>query len=224
LNQVVRERVHAFEHARVRSFFPGGIVMAADQPPRPQTNPGAGSKPGGAVGSDPDAASAVGGKGDFGAREGDRVNRQYASQTTKNQDPGAGANHAGTDGDRTSGVGGNESGVGSSSGGDLDTDVVGVGTGTGLSQSGPDERLDGPDITTGTSADFASGKPAEGRNQSSNRVQRVQGTTFSRDRDVSTGGDAQSSAAVTNPNAHSDDDSFVGEISDDEASGAIESQ
>src|SRR5690242_5138887 len=94
----------------------------------PRRNQRSSSKPGaGAVGSDPNAARSVGGKGDFGVPEtGRERDRQYVSQETKSQDPGGIPAHSGVD-DRVTGVGGNSSGVGSSSGGDIDTDIVGVG-------------------------------------------------------------------------------------------------
>jgi hypothetical protein len=72
------------------------------------------------VGSDPDAARTVAGEGDFGIHADDRTERNYASQQTKKQDPGHGTQRS-HDNLRTSGVGGNDSGRGSSSGGDVDT-------------------------------------------------------------------------------------------------------
>ena len=75
------------------------------------------------VGSNPDAAKDVAGEGDFGVSaantEGDRMTREYVSGETRKQDPGHGTTRS-HDNDRTSGVGGNDSGPGSSSGGDLD--------------------------------------------------------------------------------------------------------
>src|SRR5687767_5564799 len=81
------------------------------------------------VGSDPRAAAKVIGKGDFGAHEDDRIEREYVSEETRRNDPGGGTARSGT-GTRTSGVGGNESGRGSSSGGDIDADdeaLIGIG-------------------------------------------------------------------------------------------------
>ena len=69
-------------------------------------------------------------------------------------------------GDRVSGVGAPDSGPGSASGGDIDTDIIGVGTGSGLAQSGPDRLGDiGAAETDGSSDEFASGPPARGENQ-----------------------------------------------------------
>src|SRR3712207_5782746 len=79
-------------------------------------------------GSDRDAAHEVGGKGDFGVPV-DRVrDRTYVSNNTKMADPGNTEPHAGTTETargRVAGVGGNDSGAGSSSGGDVDTDFIG---------------------------------------------------------------------------------------------------
>jgi hypothetical protein len=69
-------------------------------------------------------------------------------------------------GNRVSGAGAPDSGPGSSSGGDVDTDVIGVGPGTGIAQSGPDQLRDiGLAETDGASDEFASGPPALGENQ-----------------------------------------------------------
>jgi hypothetical protein len=77
-------------------------------------------------GSSAEDAAKVGGKGDFGVPESDVVGRTYTSRNTKASDPGAAQPHGGEDGNRTTGVGGTGSGVGASSGGDLDTDFVGI--------------------------------------------------------------------------------------------------
>ncbi len=76
-------------------------------------------------GSNPEDATKIGGKGDFGVPESDVVGRTYTSRNTKASDPGAAQPRSGEDGTRTSGAGGVAGGVGSSSGGDIDTDVVG---------------------------------------------------------------------------------------------------
>ena len=89
----------------------------------------ASSKNHGKVGSDPQAARSLGGKGDFGAPESDPIERDYASQETKHADPGASVQRFPNRGVRESGVGSNVAGPGSGSGGDLDTDVTGVGFG-----------------------------------------------------------------------------------------------
>ena len=80
-------------------------------------------------------------------------------------------------GNRESGVGAPDSGPGSSSGGDLDTDIIGVGTGSGLAQSGPEPLRDiGLAETDGSNDDFASGPPAKGENQGPG-PDRVRGST-----------------------------------------------
>lgn len=164
-------------------------------------------------GSFPSDAKKLGGKGDFGAPEADPIERKYASENTKHSDPGSAHARAGTN-SRESGVGADASGPGSSSGGDLDTDIVGVGTG-GIAESGPDEPYrGGPD-------------EAEQRRQTAKRhpappqhLNRPGGheSTIAQGRDVSTGADSQGGDAATNPGARNDD-SFSGEISTDEASG-----
>ena|SRR5579871_363136 len=77
-------------------------------------------------GSSVQDAKALGGKGDFGAPESNLIERAYVSTNTKRADPGAAIPRAGADESRTSGVGGNQSGDGSSSGGDIDTDIIGI--------------------------------------------------------------------------------------------------
>jgi hypothetical protein len=69
-------------------------------------------------------------------------------------------------GDRTHGVGSYVAGPGSGSGGDVDPDVIGIDDGTGLAQDGLDDEDEiGEAETSGGSEEFASGPPAEGRNQ-----------------------------------------------------------
>jgi len=189
----------------------------------------------GKVGSDPKATRQVGGKGDFGVPEsGSRVDRAYVSQETKASDPGGRAPHSydaasgPDDGERVTGVGGNASGIGSSSGGDVDTDLVGI-AGAPVSQAGPDDRKSGPDMVEGDqnpSDTFAStAAPAKRARSARGRSSPKQkGTTIDRSGgDVSTTGAGIGAAAATNPNPD-DDDSFAGEVSRDEASGADNSR
>jgi hypothetical protein len=177
-------------------------------------------------GSDAASAKNVGAEGDFGVPAGAGASRErdYVSENTKRSDPGNAMPRSGEeDGVRTTGAGASAGGDGSGSGGDLDPDIVGVGTGgSGVSVSGPSERS-GPGDSDGSSAEMASGGPAEGRNQTGvHRVggsKRVEGTTFSRSLgDASTTGDGQGAASVTNPAARGDD-SFAAEISAGEAMG-----
>jgi hypothetical protein len=147
------------------------------------------------VGTSPEAAKRVGGKGDFGAPESNPIERQYASEAIKHQDKGGAPEHSRGDGVRVSGVGGNDSGPGSSSGGDIDLDVI------GFERNGPPEE-------NRTNRKIEVGKQPP-----------MQGSTVDRSGgDVSTTNPGQGSAAVTNPAEHSD--AFAGEISMDEASGA----
>src|SRR3954454_14137424 len=85
---------------------------------------GPSDKPKGKVGSDSKAAKSLGGKTDFGVSESDTRGREHTSANTRASDRGAAQPHAGEDQGRVAGVGGNASGVGASSGGDLDTDFV----------------------------------------------------------------------------------------------------
>jgi len=166
------------------------------------------------VGSSPDAARNFGSDKDFGAKEDDRVERDYASKSIRSQDPGAQPGRSTGDGQRTAGVGANDSGPGSGSGGDLDTDIIGVGTGgSGVATSGKIHDPSGPDDAQQTS-------------QRKDRViehgvsKAVEGTTFDRSPgDASTIGEGDGAGAVTNAVAGNDDAS-VGEISNDEAAGA----
>jgi hypothetical protein len=171
-------------------------------------------------GSDPEAARRVGGKGDFGVSADEEPERSYVSQNTKASDRGAAQPHAGSAGGRVAGVGGHDSGPGSSSGGDIDTDVVGVGTGRGLSASGPSQRPPGPDDSHGTSEDFASGKPGEGKNQTN--VHKIGGSKTGKGSTVQGATETDSGAtgadAANNPGARGDD-AFTGEVSSGEATG-----
>ena len=98
------------------------------------------------VGSNPEAAKNFGSKKDFGASESDPIEREYASRAARSQDPGGEPGRAGNDGERIEGVGGNASGPGASSGGDLDPDTVGVGfEGDGVATSGKIHEPVGPD-------------------------------------------------------------------------------
>ena len=191
----------------------------------------------GKVGSDARAARKVGGKLDFGVPEtGSERNRRYVSEEIKANDPGSAPEpSSGTAGvgQRVSGAGGNASGVGSSSGGDVDTDIIGIGQGgTTVSQAGPDDRTDGPDMIGGdqsASEAFAAKPPPGARNakRDSSRKGRpgargkaVRGSTVDHSGgDVSTTGAGAGSGAVTNPQAPRDDDSFAGEINLSEAGG-----
>src|SRR5689334_7359045 len=83
-------------------------------------------------GSEPDRAKDAGGARDFGVPEGTgpSPDRDYVSRNTRASDPGAAQPMDWErDGVRDHGAGGPASGPGSSSGGDLDPDVIGLGTG-----------------------------------------------------------------------------------------------
>ena len=171
----------------------------------------------GKVGSDPNAAKAVGGSLDFGAREGDVVERAYTSANTKAADRGATQPHAGefAGEGRTVGAGGVASGPGSSSGGDLDTDFVGVAGGSGLAQAAP-RNVPGPDDSDGSVREFASGPPTQ--NAKGPKAGKIEGSTVDREGDIETLAEGRGAAAASRP-SDDIDDSFRGEVSEDEAAG-----
>jgi hypothetical protein len=157
-------------------------------------------------------AKSLGGKGDFGVPESNVAERTYTSRNTKQADPGGAAPRSGSDGSRTSGVGGHQSGVGSSSAGDIDTDVV---DGIGMAISGKIREAAGPDDSTGTSRDFASGPPAMRVGPTPARPA-IHGSTVQSPDDRTVG----PQGADATSNRVREDDSFAGEVSSDEASGA----
>jgi hypothetical protein len=161
-------------------------------------------------------AKAIGGSGDFGIAEKDVVGRTYTSRNTKQADRGVTQERSGEteDSDRTSGAGGTNSGPGSSSGGDLDTDLLGLGTGGGVAASGKVNDVPGPDDSTGTSRDFASGPPAKAA-KASPKAGKVEGSTVQLT--DANSNDAQGADAA--PNAEDGSDAAAGEVSNDEASG-----
>jgi len=193
-----------------------GGTFAAEKAIMGQSTPGKGPDTG-PVGSDPQAAKEFGGKNDFGARVDDTTERNYVAANTRASDPGRAQPHAGEDTSRTAGAGGNATGEGASSAGDIDTDFVGLG-GAGLSQSGPDrDAKPGPDDSDGTSREFASGPPAKGESDPTGG--RIAGTTVQREGDIETDAAGRGASAVSRPASGGIDDSFAGEISEGEASG-----
>ena len=149
--------------------------------------------------SEAEEAKNVEAKGDFGVPVGSGPTRErdYVTRNTKRADPGAAPPRSGADdggeGLRTTGVGGFASGEGSSSGGDLDPDIVGVGTGgSGVAQAGPDSRI-GEAATDGSSDQFASGGHAQGRKPAGapRPGAPIRGSVVSGDLDLSTGADGQ---------------------------------
>ena len=155
-------------------------------------------------------AKAVGGRDDFGVPESNIIGRTYTSENTKRADPGGAPARAGEGDLRTSGVGGNSSGVGSSSGGDVDTDLIGIGSGTGISTSAPLREPRGPDDVPEDSGS------SQGRSRGVYRAPHpMRGSTVQVPDDQTIGGTGADSAGGT----HGDEDASVGEISSDEASG-----
>jgi len=183
-------------------------------------------KDSGKVGSDRDAARHVSGKGDFGVPvdKGRTSELDYASRNTKASDRGAAqARSCEFEGDRTHGAGGTASGTGSSSGGDLDPDIIGIGGIGGISASGPDEQI-GVE-TDGTTRGRASGPPvlhhdhpethrAEQAQQEYRSIASAMAESGSESADSGQGADATGNAQAKA------DDAFAGEISSDEAEDA----
>ena len=169
------------------------------------------------VGSDRTAAEHFVGKGDFG------IPSEGAGRFTEMADEAKyqpGGDHlsdprpprsGGGSGNRDSGVGGVNTGPGSSSGGDIDTDFVGVGThGTGISASGPDSRRAGPDMTDKGTPRLQP-HPHEPR-------KKTRGSTVDRSGgDVTTTGGGMGTSGLET--ADSGDDAAAGEISQGEAAG-----
>lgn len=98
-------------------------------------------------------AKKVGGSGDFGARADDenRTERDYVSANTKQSDPGhaQALSNEELGGRRVTGVGGRTGSEGASSGGDIDTDLVGFGdrAPTPHGKVGGDHSVKGSTIT-----------------------------------------------------------------------------
>lgn len=168
-------------------------------------------------------AKAVPGKDDFGAKADNTRERNYTSENTRQADPGNAQPQANEErgGRRTAGVSGNDSGPGSSSGGDLDTSFVGIAGGTGLAQDVDKEHHPAADDSDGTSDEFASGGHAQGQNQSDVGTvggdHDVQGSTLIRPDDRTAG--PHGADATSRQGDGNDDDAFVGEVSSDEARG-----
>ena len=116
------------------------------------------------VGSSPDAAEKVGGKGDFGIPARDPVLRARDGEI-EGRPAGSSPGYSGDAGVRTTGVGSSGGPPGADSGGDLDPDIIGFDGRGGLAAKAPGEGdLSEADETDGSSDVFASGGHAQGRN------------------------------------------------------------
>lgn len=151
------------------------------------------------VGSDPKASEKVVSDDDFGASEQDKMERRYASEETKRNDPGKSIAHSGT-GPRDAGVGGNDSGPGSSSGGDMDAGGDAL-TGVADPHQHPPHQKPG---NAGPTQQPVLDPPV---------VQNQPARSGALDNDSST-----SSADVNNETEH-DNEGFKGDVTADEASG-----
>jgi hypothetical protein len=168
------------------------------------------------VGSDRSAAAHFAGHGDFGIPAGDAGRFPDVAAEAKYQPAGDHQSdprppRSGGDEDRESGVGGFDSGPGSNSGGDLDTDVVGVGThGVGIATSGPDDRKQGADMTESASNALDPHPHQPRRQMRSSTVDQSGG-------DNTTTGHGNGAGTVTP--FETGDDAAAGEISQGEAAG-----
>jgi hypothetical protein len=167
------------------------------------------------VGSDRSAAEHFAGKRDFGIPAEGAGRFTEVAEEAKYQP--AGDHHSdprplrsGGQGTRESGVGGVDSGPGSSSGGDLDTDLIGVGTGgTGIAEAGPDERTDGADMTD-------EGSHLTSHPHKPKKVMR--GSTVDRSGSDAATDSGEGSGTASSPFGNGDD-AEAGEISQGEAAG-----
>lgn len=177
-------------------------------------------------GSEPEKAGDVAASRDFGVPEAEAPSHQrdYVSQNTKRSDRGATAPASWEhDGVRDHGAGADDNGPGSSSGGDMDTDILGVGTGgSGIAQS-PPGAPPAADDTDGSTDDLSSKKPAGPRKEDARRaMKRSKGKQSSTDAasanlpNIAAG--TEGADAATNSEARGDD-SFASEISAGEARG-----
>ena len=156
-------------------------------------------------------AAKVGGKADFGVPEGDRAEREYTSENTRRADPGAAPamSNENRQGNRTSGAGGNASGRGSSSGGDMSTTFAGVDGHGPLAENIDKQHHDGPD----DAQQFGTPDRAE---RAKTKVEPSKGhVAFGTAPDPLPGEGADAAGRESIPG----DSSFVGEVSSSEASG-----
>lgn len=119
----------------------------------------------GKVGSDPAADRSFGGKDDFGIPADQARQPLPDGGREKGPEPGTGPMRSEAEGNRVTGVGYPPGAPGSGSGGDLDPDFIGLDGKGGVANDVDERRTCGPDITEGGSAPFASGAPAEGKNE-----------------------------------------------------------
>ncbi len=137
--------------------------------------------------------------GDFGVpSEPASPDRKYASETVKQHSKGGFPKHAGEAGTRVAGVGGNASGRGSSSGGDVDTGADAL---AGLTDHHADPEPDAP-----TAAAASARKPLP------------PGAAQPLDAAGDVNFDGNTGAGNVN-NPARDDDAFAGEITAEEATG-----
>jgi hypothetical protein len=162
-------------------------------------------------------AAKVGGSGDFGVSPDNRADRDYTSQNTKRADPGNAPPMASesADGTRVAGAGGNDAGVGSSSAGDLDADIIGVGGIGNIAQDvHKDHRAGADDAAQFGTIDRDIRAKQPGPKQPDKPVMMPAG-----DQQSTTDGEGADSAGRESIDG---DNSFVGEVSSAEADGRDE--
>jgi hypothetical protein len=201
--------------------------MASKRGTNDQQNQTSPSSTGGKVGSDRAADREIGGKLDFGIPASQVSAPLPDGGREKGPEPGTGPMRSGTRAVRDSGVGHAPGNPGTGSGGDLDPDFIGLDGKGGLSARPASGRTQGPDITEGGSAPFASGPPARGDNELPAGThgappQIVRGSTVDRGGgDASTTGPASGADSTLSPTAYPrldvPDDEAAGEISSDDA-------
>lgn len=124
---------------------------------------GKGAAKRGKIGSSRRAAVTYAQKNDFGVPE-DRAIPRGRDKTSASGLPRNEEGRSGAAGDRTHGVGSAPAGPGSGSGGDLDADIIGLDGAGGIAQNPASGDTSGPDASTGSSDEFASGGHARGEN------------------------------------------------------------
>ena len=175
----------------------------------------------GKVGTDPKALHDFGGKGDFGIPVHQDIVRDHEG-VIEGRPGGSSPGDSPSNHDRTIGVGSNGTHPGEGSGGDIDTDYIGLG-GPALGGRAPFRDQTEAETSTDPSRNFASGKPAAGKNNLPAHQHGASGNAHgdSTDHSGTSQYDAEGRAAgAVNP-IHDDTPGAEGEITQDEATGAV---
>jgi hypothetical protein len=178
----------------------------------------------GKVGSDPNAAHNVGGKGDFGIPARSDVLKDHEGQIV-GRPAGSAPGNTGSRGIRTTGVGSAGGEAGHDSGGDLDPDWIGLDGKGGLSAKPVLGHTDGPDDAGEPSDTFASGKPSKTEHPkhkpgSHGAAPNAQGDYVDHSGSDTSTNNTNAAGSVTASNGA--DPGAEGEISNAEATGNVE--